>query len=137
MKLITLLSCFFILFSFQTTKASHGMGGEITWRCLPNGQFVFTMNFYRDCQGISCPGGPLNLIVSNHPTVTSIQLTSSYNEDLTPQGCGSCANPGPGSVQKCVYESAPLTLAGTPPDSGWVFDWYSCCRSTSLGNIMN
>ena len=33
-------------------EASHLMGGEITWECQPNGQYIFTLRVYRDCNGI-------------------------------------------------------------------------------------
>jgi len=33
-------------------KASHILGGEITYRCLGNGLFEFTIKVYRDCNGI-------------------------------------------------------------------------------------
>lgn len=125
------------IFAFQSANASHGWGGDITWRCLPNGQFVFKLKFYRDCNGIGCPSGPLNLSVTNHPTVSSIQLTATTQSDLSPQGCSSCLFTGPGSIEECVYESAPITLAGVPPVSGWVFDWTTCCRSPVLSSIMS
>jgi hypothetical protein len=45
---------FFLLFGFIPTYmfADHMMGGEITWQCQPNGNFVFTLKLYRDCNGI-------------------------------------------------------------------------------------
>lgn len=137
MKIKVILLLLISIFTFQSASASHGWGGDITWRCLPNGQFVFKLKFYRDCNGIGCPAGPLNLSVTNHPTVSSIQLVAQAYNDLSPQGCSSCTQTGPGAIQECVYESAPVTLAGTPPDSGWVFDWTTCCRSPVLSNIMN
>src|SRR5690606_22012129 len=47
---ILLILC---LFAIQTkqTKASHMVGGEITWECLPNGQYIFKMEVYRECTG--------------------------------------------------------------------------------------
>jgi hypothetical protein len=29
------------------------MGGEITWECLPNGNYRFIMKLYRECDGIN------------------------------------------------------------------------------------
>jgi hypothetical protein len=43
---IALLAVFFI--PTQTT-ATHYMGGEITWECMPNGNFRFVMKAYREC----------------------------------------------------------------------------------------
>ena len=36
------------LFSVQGS-ASHLLGGEIIWRCKPNGKYQFTLVLYRDC----------------------------------------------------------------------------------------
>ena len=51
-----LIFLFILGISFQV-KASHLMGGEITWECLksgPNvGQYIFTLKIYRDCSGIT------------------------------------------------------------------------------------
>ncbi|MBT8195883.1 MAG: hypothetical protein KJO64_05620, partial [Bacteroidia bacterium] len=137
LKLILFFLFGLLCFSPQTSEASHGMGGEITWRCQPNGQFVFQMKFYRDCNGINCPSGPLNMSVTNHPTVSSIQLTNTVNNDISPAGCSTCLGQGPGTVQECIFESAPVTLSGTPPAGGWIFDWNSCCRSPSITNLIN
>ena len=40
------------LFSVQGS-ASHLLGGEIIWRCKPNGKYQFTLVLYRDCGGIA------------------------------------------------------------------------------------
>ena len=42
------------LLSFQG-YASHLLGGEIVWKCKPNGKYQFTLVVYRDCGGISLP----------------------------------------------------------------------------------
>ena len=50
MKNLLLIS---ILFFFQLpTKASHVIGGEITWECSTNGTFKFKMHIYADPNGI-------------------------------------------------------------------------------------
>ena len=48
-KLLVLL---LVVFGFSLqSKASHVMGSDITYECLPNGQYVFTVTIYRDCAG--------------------------------------------------------------------------------------
>ena len=44
-----------LLLLCSTSKASHLMGGEITWECLSTGKYVFHMIVYRDCAGIDDP----------------------------------------------------------------------------------
>jgi gliding motility-associated-like protein len=126
--------------------ASHGMGGEITWTCLPGGQFKFKMKFYRDCNGIP---GPASVTLSTTvPGVPNIPLPLIQQNDISPDGIKSdgittCANcnqggfgsPIPGLVEEFIYESAPVNLPGIPPAAGWVFEWGECCRSSALTNI--
>jgi hypothetical protein len=49
MRKIFFLLAFFISLT-TASRASHVMGGEITWQCT-NGNYVFTLVFYRDCNG--------------------------------------------------------------------------------------
>jgi len=42
------------LFTFQA-NASHLLGGEIIWKCKPNGKYQFSLVVYRDCGGANLP----------------------------------------------------------------------------------
>ncbi|MFM7177593.1 MAG: hypothetical protein ACKO0X_09255, partial [Bacteroidota bacterium] len=144
-RIILLLFVFgWSLFYSVETKASHGMGGELTWTCLPSGQFKFRLKFYRDCSGIPAPNS-VNL-TTNVPGVPNIPMPRVQINDISPTGltataasCPSCATgtPNIGLVEEDVYESAPITLNGTPPATGWQFYWGECCRSGSINNITN
>jgi hypothetical protein len=78
--------------------ASHGMGGEITWTCLPGGQFKFQVKFYRDCNGI--PGPPSVTMNTTVPGVPSIPCALFDQNDISPDGftsngatiCPSCGS---------------------------------------------
>jgi len=153
-KLLYLLSIVLLPF---ISSASHVLGGAITWRCLANGQYVFEMEMYRDCTGINWTfqnetidivGAPLP-IDSGGSTVNSIvlqpdilRLRNSNNGDTSPDctpytdSSLSCANGDPGAVQIFYYKSSPITLAGTPPASGWKFFWEApCCRPNDMDNV--
>lgn len=41
------------LFLFNTAKATHMMGADITYRCIDTLKFEITLKWYRDCRGIS------------------------------------------------------------------------------------
>lgn len=114
--------------------ASHLFGGEITWQCMGNGQYIFTMKLYRDCSGI-----PLSLTdiisVNGHPTICTIPVTVTSTTDLSSVGCGySCTGGDPRSVEEVIYTSSPVTIDGVPPAAGWTFYYSSCCRNV-LTNI--
>ena len=133
----TLILSFFTLFIPFNLFASHYMGGEITWECLSTGQYIFTMKTYRECAGINY-GASYNLTVTNGQTMTKImdiKMQRISVEDISPR-CDSATgphircNPKPttsnlGAVEEHIYQSAPITLIGTPPAQGWIFHWGS------------
>ena len=145
-KLIFLLSLIFLVSLPQVSFATHGMGGEITWDCLGNGQYKFRMKFYRDCNGIGMPGSvDMETTVPGRPIITLFLVSQ---QDISPNGfysngvtpCADCINgnsnnPIQGLVEEFIYESNPTTLNGVPPATGWIFSWGSCCRSNLLTNI--
>ncbi|GAB4136901.1 MAG: hypothetical protein Fur0041_11490 [Bacteroidia bacterium] len=133
--------------------ASHLMGGEITWTCQGNGQFVFNMKLYRDCNGATGPPNA-NLTVFNHPTLTTIAMNLVAQNDISPQcnaigpqiscasaqaqpGWPSSATPVAGAVEEFIYQSNPIFISGTPPAQGWVFTYSNCCRNAAITNLQN
>jgi len=150
MKIVSRICLSLIGFLFVTQlSASHIMGGEITWECLPSGMFRFEMKIYRDCNGISLNGNNETLV--GHYGAPNIPVTLISATDISPDcapGSGvelSCgAGPpfvgfggnGSGAVQENIYRSVPIMIAGTPPAGGWIFTWDSCCRNNSVDNLI-
>ena len=147
MKKVLFLLLLFTL-SFTQIKASHLMGGEITWECVKSGStqgmYIFTMKVYRDCNGVNLSALSINL-TTNHPIISSIQLDWISNTDISP-ACDptnsgnpqmDCLNPQQGSVEEWIYQSQPVNLPGIPPATGWHFWWGSCCRNAAIVNIIN
>ena len=144
-KVIMLLG---LIFLGHQSFAAHLMGGEITWRALGGDDFQFTLVIYRDCNGLEIIDPTQEIRVWNHPTVDLITCNFVSDEDLSPDcfevpggpaaldcGVGTGGGSGPGAVQKFVYQSAPITLAGTPPADGWAFTFDSFSRNWDLTNI--
>ena len=78
-----------VLFISNQTKATHLMGGEITWECIKTGPsaglYVFQLKVYRDCQGVGLQGGPiLYLTTHNIPSISRIALNEISVTDLSP-----------------------------------------------------
>ena len=90
-------------------KATHLMGGEITWKCTSTGEYEFTFKVYRDCSGTPLTPEFSGLIqIHNYPVagaitqIPSTQWTVVANNDISPNCSGtgsfSCANGDPESV---------------------------------------
>lgn len=134
-------------------NASHLMGGEITWECQGNGQYIFTVKLYRDCNGTPSDDS-ITVYVFNNPALDSIRLRVTSRKDISP-ACNaggpviSCqaaeTQPGwpdspniiAGAVQESVFKSKPITLTGTPPAKGWIFTYDECCRNSSISNLVS
>lgn len=128
-------------------KASHILGGSITYECDGSGNYIFQLVFYRDCHGADINTVSANLKVWNHPVLSSIILPFVSREDISPQGqnvaggqaCFNCDNPngniGLGSIERITYRSAPINIAGVPPSDGWVFTFDDFSRSHDISNL--
>ena len=132
-----------------SVNATHLLGGEITWECSNNGQYIFTLTLYQDCNGNQILGPPEFI---TNPAGSNIQCFLQSQTDISP----SCWNPNdptypvqitcaaaiantgpddiPGAVKKFVFKSNPVTLNGVPPATGWEFSWSDCCRPTGNQN---
>jgi hypothetical protein len=152
MKKILILIFISTLF-ITKSSASHYLGGEITWECLSNGAFVFHLNRYRDCTGVSGNMSNETLTISGSPLpangVSSIIMrfnTTLFNAtgqgDLS-QYCSSsygtqpsCGSGALGSMQLFPFVSDTIQLTGSPPSSGWLFSHTSpCCYPNDYQNI--
>lgn len=142
-----------LLISFlpiKKAKATHIMGGEITWTCQGNGSYIFELIVYRDCNGFDISVGAENIRVWNHPTITNINVNFVERNDLSPVctevaggptafacGAGSSGGNGSGAIERAVYRSNPIVLTGNPGSEGWVFTYDSFSRNGNLTNIQN
>lgn len=138
--LIALIPTFFL-------RATHIMGGSITYTC-ENGNYVFELVFFRDCNGSNVNTVSQTIKVWNHPTLNQITVPFVSRIDISPQGtgvpggpacitCGAGSNNGIGAIEKITYRSAPINISGTPPPSGWVFTYDDFSRNASITNLLN
>lgn len=117
----------------ERARAEHIIGGEITWSCQGNGQYIFYLRLYRDCTVNTFVANTQTLSVSNHPTLSSITLTLESQQDITQPGCGVSCNgavPGNIAVEEFVFASDPIDLGSVPPADGFIFTYNQCCRNT-------
>lgn len=142
-SLLVLLGCFF------SARASHVMGGEITWKCSGSG-YVFQLIFYRDCNGVDVNPISENLKVWNYNGLTDIPVHFVSRTDISPKctqvagspqplscGTGPNAGNGLGAIEKIVYQSNPVNLTGTPPADGWIFTYSNFSLNGNITNVVN
>jgi gliding motility-associated-like protein len=137
-----------IILSPYISKASHIMGGEITWTCAGANTYQFQLVIYRDCNGLDIIANNLDIEVWGHPSVSTINCALVQTVDLSPPctqvtggpiqldcGTGAQGGNGAGAIQKYIFQSAPTVLNGAPPPQGWSFTYDDWSRSWSLTNI--
>ena len=128
MQLKQLFLLLIILVISPLAKASHIMGGEITWTCSGANSYVFQLVIYRDCNGNDILSNSLDLEVWGHPTISTIQVTKTAIIDLSPPctqvpagpiqldcGVGTGGGNGGGAIQKIIFNSAPIILTVVAP----------------------
>lgn len=138
----------FALLCSINARASHIMGGNISYECLGNGNYVFQLVFYRDCNGAQVNTNSQTIRVWNHQTLTSITVPYVSTQDISPAGtsvfsdmCYDCNTPngniGIGSIQRITYRSNPVNISGVPPANGWVFTFDDFSRNGNITNLQN
>jgi len=121
----------------EKVRASHSMGVDLTYICLGNGQYVFTVSFYRDCSGIAAPASAnINLVSPscgqnlnlNLPLISSQEISA-----LCPSALSTCqGGPNPGAEQYIYSDTINLL-----PCPDWTFSWSHCCRNPMITNLTN
>ena len=131
---------FIFLISALPLFASHIEGGEITWTCSGNGEYIFKVKLFKDCNGIPPP--TVMSITTNAPGwSTGIPCNNITTTDVSSSGpgCATCANSAGqlSSILEVVYTSDPVVIVGVPPIDGWYFYYTDCCRNAAVTNLSN
>jgi len=120
---------------------SHAVGADVTYQYVGPNQYLVTVRFYRDCDGISAPTSVnLSYASSCFPSgnVTLTQAPGSGLE-IPPSPClppvTTTCNGGSGyGVQEYIYQGL-VTLGG--PCADWTFSFTECCRNASITTLTN
>ena len=136
------IKIFIILFCFTVSKvqASIFMGADITYKCLGNNVYHFTLTVYGDCsseatvqssyyiyyKALSC--GEQGAFLVNQTSAQDISITC-------PTAVSDCQKGGtiPGTM-RYTYE-ADFTIPKQCPD--WEFYWQQCYRNDAITTISN
>ena len=124
--------------------AAHIIGGEITYECQGNDNYLFTLKVYRDCAGggaefDGAPGAPFPATLtiyqgnSNTPEAT-ITLNAPMVTNILPNLSNPCLISPPGvCVEEGVYEFS-LNLPNSP--TSYHISYQRCCRNNTITNII-
>jgi gliding motility-associated-like protein len=130
-----------LLFAPLSLSAYHIIGGEITYQCLGNDEYRFTMKIYRDC---SDPRGdqfdaraPVTIYRGNldpYDQVQHIYASLRPNIRTLPVDNGNpCLEVPPGL---CVQEGIYIFTATLPAiNESYHIVYQRCCRNASIDNI--
>ncbi|MBL7939927.1 MAG: gliding motility-associated C-terminal domain-containing protein [Flavobacteriales bacterium] len=146
-SLRTLLPAFAVFLLWQgEARATHAMGGDITYECLGNNQYRVNMNFFRDCNGVAAPTSCSNGLGF---TVRSTACGASINACFVLQNVQIVTPICPGAPDRCnnasgtygverYRYSAVINLsqwAGCGTD--WNIEWELCCRNNAITSLNN
>ena len=129
------------LFLFQTAlHARHIIGGVLTYECLGDNNYRFTLKMYRDCAGggagfdqnaaFSIYKGnsqtPITTLFRGIQSIENIEPTDDPCLELPPNVC----------VQEGVYVFS-YRFAEWPSNESYHVSYQRCCRNESITNLRN
>lgn len=124
-----------LLLSIQA-KATHVVGGEITWESLGNHKYRILANIYRDCNGVALSNS--NIQFDNTLLQAGTQ-TMSFGRDITP-ACPTAGSRCDSSSSSFQYGIELYTLSVVidvsqmiqANDCELMISWSQCCRNEAI-----
>ena len=138
MKLIFVYFVIFFSFFIYKAKATHIIGGELSYACKGNNNYEITFKFYRDCD----PGNALfdTLVrisvfdqIGNYIDIVEIKFPDTIQ--VPAQIIDKCFVPPPDiCVSQAIYKK---TVNLPPIAGGYVLTFQRCCRNNTISNIFD
>lgn len=137
--LLALIATILLFCAPIRSYASHCVGADLSYECLGNNQYRITLNFYRDCNGISAPSSASvtikssscgrNLSATLNRQGGATQVAPICPQQLNQTTCNGGNLPG---IEQYVY-SGVVTLPAQCAD--WVIGYDLCCRNSAITNL--
>lgn len=141
------------LFFFSNPLFSkHIIGGDLTYECLGNGDYIFELHIYRDCSSdgaaydtpafislFECnPSRDCNFL--NQLDATRLDIAPEVIRDVDPPEIPCLIVPPNICVEEAIYRfklsDYGLSLAPRPTNSYFI-SYQRCCRNNTINNIVN
>ncbi len=133
--------CFSLLLSLPfASKATHIVGGEMTYTCLGNNFYELKLSIFRDCfNGVPFFDNPasIGIFLNSNNTLYNeilVNLDPVLNDTLNPD-LGSECFVAPPNV--CVHTTTYTTTAFLPFNpQGYHIVYQRCCRNNTISNLI-
>ena len=131
--------CLFLFLHFSSVRATHIVGGEMTYECLGGNNYKIAMKLFRDCGTGNAPfDAPAYLGIYNTTTLIKEIHINFVQTNVIPLS-NNIVSPcfiTPDSV--CVETYTYDTILNLPPlPGGYTITYQRCCRNNSILNITN
>ena len=131
-----------VLLPSTNLKASHIVGGDVTYKCLGNNKYEITLNVYRDCfygDPLAWFDNPAYVGIYRKSNNTLFQQVNMYfsgiNDTLSNFITDTCLFV-PNTV--CVHATQYKKIVTIPYDpAGYEIIYQRCCRNEPIQNIEN
>ncbi|MBL4654192.1 MAG: hypothetical protein JKY33_00030, partial [Bacteroidia bacterium] len=141
----SLITILLLVFSqVENARASHAMGLDISYTCVGPDTYEFTMNFYRDCDGMAAPssatlnvtspsGCGADATISLTQQGPGVEVSPLCQSELANSTCASSTGTLPG-VEKYTYTGT-YTFPANCDD--WVISYSHCCRNDQITTLVS
>jgi gliding motility-associated-like protein len=144
---IVVLICFLSLGALPTAEARHIVGGDITYRCMGNGVYEFTMKIYRDPFGAGADfDNPASIGIYRCGNTVNCGALSTFNifqqlsvfvdqVTIVENPTYPCLTIPPNiRVDEAIYR---WSVNLPPSDESYYIVYQRCCRNNTINNIFN
>lgn len=130
------------LFSPAIVRASHMIGGDVTYVCQGGNNFEITITLFQDClygePGALAQDNPAYYTiytVGTNQLVRADSVTAISTEIVNPNFSNACINNYPNTcMRKQVFR---FTQNLPPTSTGYRIIYERCCRNAAINNIVN
>ncbi len=117
------------------------MGSDITYECLPNGDYVFTVTIYRDCDGttvgatttldFTSPSCGMSFTATLQQIGVEDEVSQVCMAQVPNTTCNSTTGTLPGTEQYIFSDTISFPAGCTD----WNYSWNLCCRNNNITNL--
>lgn len=135
-NLLRCIAFVFIFLSISQVKATHVMGGEITYKNVGSNKLEVTITVYRDCNGIALSNSPLSIKSDSGgirsyslPLISITNITGVNPKCPSKSRCDSNATYKFGVEQHIFRGTVDLSLL---KGCEYLLSWTQCCRNSNI-----